>query len=976
MPKDAYSADELKAMAKTFDENRAALVARCVKYRDEGKLYLEIATLLNNDGLTTKMGCRWIPASVGQLLKRPHAPVVTVTKSQAIKTTAGKKKGVGKNNDKNLSWAARELPHLEAWRLLGAEWVRSLEDGVPQGIQGVNAFLSFLNEASLPGDPIIVLRYRTRVPNFYQAHWGTSRTKGNIQAHNQAHYFLEWVLSRHEFCEEDDEGVLQTSPAFSNPIPLLSVSGVETHSESVRPTLPYGYIDELRKMIAEGPNFSSWKWAQKSIGALKRSKAGGKHKSAIDDEAENGTGAGRIARIWFEVDPKTIDKSDPDCVWRTRERVIRSANSNSGIEKTKTVYEMWSPVRWVALLIKLQLPLRTFQVRMLDSGEADTLIWQNGQWTINENSLALGSEKRPYSNGVFLRPSNLIDGAARVLLHINTNKSNDIGKHGSAKGYNVPWIVGGPQHQDPFYWLEKLRRWQSKYNPIQRLTKWNELDGRHLTAKSDIRLNEYPDTAFLFRTPETPIFDAKGEVTGDRPDFPISAVLLDRPWFRCLEELQRRLGKRGEVMPNGQPIRLIPDEKARKRKSEIKTFFSLHSLRVSLITALAIDGKVPLVILQKIAGHCRLIMTLYYCKPGAEHMANALQAGVQLLNDSADLTILDWMATTEYNKMVEEAIVNCPTSLRAAVAENLMLRSPAGWMPLVDGMCLVGGNNIETEAPGCHNGGRNIGNTTSPRYAPVVGGARNCPMCRWFVTRPYFLPQLAARWNNLSYHSYDAREQVIVAEGRLREIDDRRAAAFAEDLPFTEQKQHNDAQRAFENAMQKFDELVQTLAALTNLMEKCRAALTKGDGTALMAVGGLAEFEYSIDETESELLQISGVCEGALLYPDLNPGKAVLRQSQLLDAALMRDNLPPVFLTLTENEQHMVGSAYLRELSSQMNPKNPGYGRYQIIATIDAFQSISERLGIDLAKSFRSAVSDCKTARIIPIKSSTKVSHA
>jgi hypothetical protein len=33
---------------------------------------------------------------------------------------------------------------------------------------------------------------------------------------------------------------------------------------------------------------------------------------------------------------------------------------------------MWSPVRWVALLAKLILPLRTLQVRMLDSGEADT----------------------------------------------------------------------------------------------------------------------------------------------------------------------------------------------------------------------------------------------------------------------------------------------------------------------------------------------------------------------------------------------------------------------------------------------------------------------------------------------------------------------------------------------------------------------------------------------------------------------------
>lgn len=78
-----------------------------------------------------------------------------------------------------------------------------------------------------------------------------------------------------------------------------------------------------------------------------------------------------------------------------------------------------------------------------------------------------------------------------------------------------------------------------------------------------------------------------------------------------------------------------------------------------------------------------------------------------------------------------------------------------------------------------------------------------------------------------------------------------------------------------------------TVAAVTKLITQCRPALKNGDETALVANGGIAEFEFAIEEADSELLQLSGVCEGSILYPDLDLGKAVLRQSQILDAALM-----------------------------------------------------------------------------------------
>ncbi|MDV6321335.1 VPA1269 family protein, partial [Chromohalobacter sp. HP20-39] len=80
-------------------------------------------------------------------------------------------------------------------------------------------------------------------------------------------------------------------------------------SESVRPTLPYGYIDELRKMIAEGPNFRDWRWAQNALGltssALFRNIGDETDDSDVLDELDGA----RISRVWFEVDPRTIDRS-------------------------------------------------------------------------------------------------------------------------------------------------------------------------------------------------------------------------------------------------------------------------------------------------------------------------------------------------------------------------------------------------------------------------------------------------------------------------------------------------------------------------------------------------------------------------------------------------------------------------------------------------------------------------------------------
>jgi hypothetical protein len=67
----------------------------------------------------------------------------------------------------------------------------------------------------------------------------------------------------------------------------------------VRTVLPYKYIMILRTMLSPRENFDDWEWAQKAQG----------------DSSVTGS--------WFEVAPETIDKTDPDCVWRRREVPVR-----------------------------------------------------------------------------------------------------------------------------------------------------------------------------------------------------------------------------------------------------------------------------------------------------------------------------------------------------------------------------------------------------------------------------------------------------------------------------------------------------------------------------------------------------------------------------------------------------------------------------------------------------------------------------
>lgn len=819
-------------------------------------------------------------------------------------------KFVQKSHDIEFGWVAREHPEFEEWRVLAAEWLHGVESGLAGKISALTAFFKhYLTRPDVPNKPFELLRRGTRLPDFGEVAGPASRDQGTGY-NNQVSDFLDWVLLR-DCAIEADDGERIVSPAFRNPVTRAYGMRGTGRAETPKNPLPYGYIHELRRILAPGPNFRDWTFAHSAQGG---------------DQGEQGG----PNKAWFNVDRSLIDTEDPDCVWR--KRVTKAG---------KVSFQIWSPVRWVAVLIKLILPVRTSQVRWLDSGESDTWKYVAGQWALNDHKLASGTKGKPWAQGVLSRLAATAIEPETTVLYISTNKTADKDKSGPEKGYVLPWFVAPDKLDDVYYWLEKLRNWQAKYNPISRRTSWMELDARHMNAKSKAQRAAYADTCFLFRAAEK----RKRERA-----MPVSDAQVSNAWVSLLEELQARLAARGERHPDGDRIVLVTLDDAGRGS----TLFMLHCLRVSLISALALEGNVPFPILQKLVGHARLLMTLYYTKVGGARSQAVLAEAAQKLDANKEVSIHTFLKNTEHDRLVEKAVCNNKLSLAAAIPIHPAERNPAGWMPMHHGMCLVGGNTSEMEENrkigGCFNGGPDIGPPGRPTFGPVPGGSRNCVRCRWFVTEPHYLPALAAHFNTVAYHFDEARNASMAAEVTLQELKREKAGVEAKGDVFDRLQDLRQAERVWETSMKRFSDICEDLVACWRLIERCKDALNEvpTDGLQLMLQGPASDIEAVFEETESELLQLVGVCENVKLYPDLDPGKAVIRRSQLLDSALYNEGLPPMFLTLSEAEQLSVGNAFVQRLSRIANPDSPFLGRRTVVEIIDAGAKLSESLGINL----------------------------
>ncbi|MEL4177968.1 gamma-mobile-trio integrase GmtZ [Roseateles sp. PN1] len=950
----------------------------------------------DSDGTTTYSNPFWVKSSFG-------TPVVDADGKKIVK--------VQKSGDRTFSWMEQKCPQLLEWRHLAIEFAGQIPRSLSAHLAGLGMFFeTYLGQAGQPGTPMqdldpdvvrVPAKYLMRANRLPDTFKEVGKSESAI---NAVVAFLDWVLLHH-FSVEDDDGDPVVSAEYKNPLSLLDWCGKSTARRTVREAMPYLWVERLRMILAQGEDFSHWKWAQQA------------------QEHSHGGGAD-----WFEVPESLIDKQDPDCVWRKR------TTGKKGDGNYRAFFEIWSPVRWVALLAKLTTALRNFQVRVLDSGESDEWRFCLNKWAANSSPWVLNDIERRnpqlanhlhraarvtpgkghtkadvkgWRNGVLRRVvehqrGGLADG---TMLYANTNKSADGGKEGAAKGFELPLpmepcpvIVGRdgklarPHFDDKkaeylwllslsrniHFWLAKLRDWQEKYNCIERRLKWKELDGSGLlVAKSDEQYAAYLDACFLFREPSMRTANER------KPSWPLSQGVLEGAWWAICKELQDRFVAEGKTQ-NGEFIRLVIDD----MRGVNTCVYDLHAIRVSLVTSWIVEGEIDPDVVMLLTGHSRLVMLLYYNARTMRSAQDAISQGQQRIDEKKAQRELDHIRNASIDQILKDTAYNDAESIIQALGGfelSPSIRRLAGWMRMPEGFCPVGGNTLRIVdsalIAGCFNGGSS--RDSKGKHGPVEGGDHNCSNCRWFITTPAFIEALQAKFNVTAFQmklaldkARDQEKLLHELQGELYEIGKRHTDDAMQAGMLT---RIEEAQKLAERHGAEYTLLATTLLNVKRQIDRVLQVQRNRDHSegseALVLSGGTAELEIILKQTDSELLQLHLAEASYAVFPEFDPGEAIWRRSQILDASLAKEGLPPIFLSLSKEDQVNAGNEFLHRIGRTLKPDAPGEGVLQGIRAIESGDELGHLLGLTkvgmakLLKDSKTAVS-AKVIRLVLARSS------
>ena len=879
-------------------------------------------------------------SSVGATLNYGHR---TMTKRKAG--------NLGRTTDLTLSWVIQLYgKEWETWRSFGEEWLRLQDKALSTRLQSIYWFLeSYLIAENITSDPSRLICEDIELPDLNECMGRTYSSPQNIaQRVNYIVAFVDWVITNHF---SDDRLLADLNAEVRNPFTRHNQE--RNAQETVWNPLPYTYVRELRSILCppKARNFREWKWAYSAFGENNRFS-------------------------WVEVDSYLVRPQDPDCVWRERTKYKDG--------KPETVTEIWSPVSAVLLLVKLNLPLRTYQLRMIDSGESDTNRYEGGLWIPNEkHNFVRGTNKTPWQKGVFRQIRTPDTGEWMTGLYVNTNKTADQNRDCLDRGYVIPW-----EHTEVLFWLNKLRNWQETYNPINTPTCWEDLEYKHIgSLKSKNELKQMGDACFLFRDP-----------TGNSPydhDKPITTQKVVRHWYALLSELEKRVAARGQKLADGSRLRFVKQyEEKVADASRIATEYPLHSLRVSLITSYAMDGDVPLPVLSKLlAGHSRLVMTVYYTKINPSVMNQKMSEAEVRIEKFEQDNLKSFLADASISQIKHRTAHQDIESINAIMAN----RNPVGWVGLHIGLCLAGGNsstiNPQKSVAGCWNGGDLIATQGAKDgiYGPVPHGPENCVRCRWFLTDARYLNALRSHFNCLSYQATLAARLAVKYERERDQFEDARYEAEQSGRPFSHNADLLKAERRFEKQIVEADEYAKDLRACFKLIKRI-IAIESGrsdddDRQKLIAVGDIEDLRHPISlvETESELWQLCDLCEDAEIYPEvadsLKKSPAIEKRSRILNKYLIDEGYEPLLMNMDEDMQLIAGNAFIRALAKQSAREEWRIAGFQhVTGMIEAGQSMERKglldVGIDsLCSSLNESEASVSGVPILSIPSCKGISN-
>ncbi|MDB5796198.1 MAG: hypothetical protein JWP36_100 [Paucimonas sp.] len=785
----------------------------------------------------------------------------------------------GLQKDADMSFLTYLNPQLEQWRAYAVSWISSVKANVGGARTAIKHFIvDYIVNERLPTDPSVLLSLEWQKNNTLPLYRETALHAVGLKHAgpqcDKAAEFLDYVLETY-YSADDDFGRRTVSGDYHNFLidqagDIVRRANHGTHSN--KDVLPSRYIRYLRELVCpEGSQYlRDLVWAHNAL--------------PLGD--------------WFEVEPSMIDEQDPDCVWRVRTRTNKTANAP---ERPSEVYELWSPARAIALMVKLELPMRTYQVRMLDSGEADTwryegstletcrrgeAIYHAGSFVKNNSSIVPRVGKTERSAGVFRRMPDALSGKVFTGLYVNTNKTQDRGKDNWDRGYVIPW-----QHSKVLYWCEKLRNWQAKYNSVKSLTPCLSLPEKVFSLKSDLQKQQMGSMCFLFRDPT----GGPGENA-----WPITDSKLSMLWTRALEALETICAEKGHTGIDGARIQFLPGDK--RSTGAHATFYSLHSLRVSLITHLATEGGVEMHILSEcIAGHARILMTLYYKKSGVVYVSEAMEAASFRLKEETveQKNWIRWLKEATIKQLevnsaaVDMSVIGCVKDAFNEGAPNL-LRTNLGICAKSGMACDTGGTIMDEDTGKISHG-----------VVPGYPQQKNCVRCRWFLTGPAFLQALVHHWNLMHFNLGENGHRYLKVAQEVAELEASILSCQKLGVTFEGEARLENLRHSLSVLYDGNEKLASDSLATMKLIVRCKhiidAAKDHDSGVVLIALGGIDEVTINVREC-SELEQVLTAAVGSTIYVDEDAHRAVLKAGNAFDRMLAMNGKDPVFFKISEDE--------------------------------------------------------------------------
>lgn len=508
--------------------------------------------------------------------------------------------------------------------------------------------------------------------------------------------------------------------------------------------------------------------------------------------------------------------------------------------ETGQVERTWFP--GVALLLEflLLLPIRSFQVRFLDSGEMDEYLptFENGEFVRAINPKGI----RGRAEGV-LRLARIFDEKPTIELHINTNKTAEI-RGGS---YVIPWAP-----EEVRMLIERMRAWQTAYNPVAKLVpclekvEWHKANERGRTPESTMRIS-----VPLFRDP------------GDADGWPLTKAALVQHWTKVNEEAQKRLraGSRKNIV--------LVEARKNASRSVLRTTFDIHSLRVSGVTGL-LEANLSPELIQLITGHTTLAMLLYYAKPTADKMEKKLsEAWKTYMDKTEDPSISESDYETLTASLFNTQNSDFPKS-RLAHERRL---STGAILTFTHGIC-PGGS--------CDSGGTD--------GAPLRR-AQACSLCRYRLTGPAFLPGLVMNANLLIHEIRSIGLEIAALNRKIRELDDAG-------------KSSGPLRAKVETLHRQSDDVAKEWSAEFQYAKAAQQWLDKSaqDGNLPLVYGSEPPKCELAPVSHFELLQ-NIVESGQALMPGVCPPSVALEHREYMTELIDASDMEPLLLRLRDDQR-------------------------------------------------------------------------